>query len=162
MTRFLPQPWLSLMLFLLWLLLVNSVAPGHLVLGAILALLLPLFTQRFWPDRPAVQRPLVALRLLGVVLLDIVLANLTVARQVLGPVKRLHPRFVRVPLDLTHEFPITILASIISLTPGTVSVDVTPDRKALLVHGLSVDDEPALVADIKARYEAPLMEVFRC
>jgi multicomponent K+:H+ antiporter subunit E len=55
-----------------------------------------------------------------------------------------------------------MLASIISLTPGTVSADLSDDRKTLLVHGLDVDDEAVLVEQIKRRYEAPLLEVFAC
>jgi multicomponent K+:H+ antiporter subunit E len=55
-----------------------------------------------------------------------------------------------------------MLASVISLTPGTVSADLSDDRKTLLVHGLNVVDEAAAVAEIKQRYEAPLLEVFTC
>jgi multicomponent K+:H+ antiporter subunit E len=56
----------------------------------------------------------------------------------------------------------TLLGSIVSLTPGTVSVEIERERKVLLVHALDADDPPGLIATIKSRYEAPLKEVFRC
>jgi multicomponent K+:H+ antiporter subunit E len=74
----------------------------------------------------------------------------------------LRPAFVEIPMLLEDELALTMLASIISLTPGTVSADLSDDRKTLLVHGLDVDDEATLVAQIKLRYEAPLLEVFAC
>lgn len=161
-TRFLPQPVLSVVLFVLWLLLNNTVSLGHVVLGALFAVAVPLVTHRFWPNPPCFDRPLVALRLFAVVLWDIATANVAVAIRVLGPVRRLRPAFVWVPLELEDEFGITVLASIISLTPGTVSVDVTEDRGRLLVHCLDVTDEARLIAQIKQRYERPLTEIFAC
>jgi multicomponent K+:H+ antiporter subunit E len=69
---------------------------------------------------------------------------------------------VRVPLDIHDDFPVTVLASVVSLTPGTVSADIDAERRYLLVHALSVTDTEALVDHIKARYEAPLKEIFAC
>ena len=95
-------------------------------------------------------------------LADIVTANLEVARQVVGPVERLRPGFLEVPLDVADPFVATVLGSVVSLTPGTVSVEIERDRRVLLVHALHVEDAGAAVARIKARYEAPLKEVFGC
>ena len=76
--------------------------------------------------------------------------------------RRLRPGFVELPLDLTDEFAITLLASTISLTPGTVSADVSEDRRTLLIHALDVDDQDAMIRQIKQRYERPLKEIFEC
>lgn len=162
LSRWLPHPLLSLALFAVWLLLANSVAPGQMVLAALFALALPAATAAFWPDRPRIARPGRLLGLLAVVLFDILVANVAVARLILGSPGRLRPAFVRIPLTLRDEFAITLLASIISLTPGTVSSDISPDRRTLLVHALDVADVDALVAAIQARYEAPLREIFQC
>ncbi|MNE59191.1 Na(+)/H(+) antiporter subunit E [compost metagenome] len=110
---------------------------------------------------PRIRSPLRLLRFIGLVLYDIVVANLQVARLVVGPTRTLRPAFVEIPLELTDDLPITILASVITLTPGTVSADLSADRRTLLVHGLDVPDPAGLVADIKARYEAPLKEIFQ-
>lgn len=162
MKRWLPQPLFSLFLWLVWLLLNNTVAPGQLLLGAILALVLPLFTIRFWPDRPRLRKPLKLLRYIAVLLWDIILANLTVARLILGPTARLRPAFIRLPLELRNEFAIVMLANTISLTPGTVSSDLSPDRRTLLIHALDVEDPAQAIARIKQRYEKPLQEIFEC
>jgi multicomponent K+:H+ antiporter subunit E len=162
MNRWLPQPLFSVFLWLVWLLLTNSVTPGHLLLGALLALALPLFTVRFWPDRPRLRKPLHLLRYIAVLFWDIILANLTVARLILGPTARLRPAFIRLPLELRNEFAIVMLANTISLTPGTVSADLSPDRRTLLIHALDVEDPAQAIARIKQRYEKPLQEIFEC
>lgn len=163
MRRLLPHPLLTPALAGVWLLLVNSTTPGQIVLGLLLGWAIPFFTQRFWPDRMRIRKPLTLLRFIAVVLLDIVLANLTVARLILGRPELLRPAFVVLPLDLTSDIAISLLANTITLTPGTVSALLSPDRKYLLVHTLDVSDADELVAAIKQRYETPLKEVFeRC
>lgn len=157
---FLPHPLLTPTLAAVWLLLNNSLAPGHVVLGLLLGWAIPWFTLRFWPERVRIRRPLKLLRFVAVVLYDIVVANLIVARRILGRPEHLRPAFVSLPLDLTSDLAISLLANTISLTPGTVSARLSPDRRSLLVHGLHVPDAGELVATIKARYEAPLKEVF--
>jgi multicomponent K+:H+ antiporter subunit E len=157
--RLLPAPLLSAVLFAAWLLL-NGVSSGHLVLGAALAVAIPWFTERFRPDRFRLRAwPTIAV-LAATVLWDIVVSNVQVARLILGPERRIHPRFVWLPLALRDPHAIATLAGIITMTPGTLSADLTEDRRFLLVHALNVTDEAALVATIKTRYEAPLRRVF--
>ena len=159
-SRLLPAPGLSLVLWVSWLMLNESVSAGHLLLGAALALVVPRFTERYRPDKPALRGALTACRLALLVLADIVKSNLIVARQVLGPESRVRPAFVWVPLDIRDPHGIVALAAIITLTPGTLSSDLSEDRRHLLVHALHVEDAEALVADIKQRYESPLREIF--
>ncbi|HDZ56790.1 MAG TPA: Na+/H+ antiporter subunit E [Pseudomonas xinjiangensis] len=160
--KFLPHPWLSFFMVVVWLLITNGVSVGNLVMGVFLGWLIPLFTDVFWPDPPVLRRPLVLMKFGLRVLLDILTANLDVARLILGPSARLRPAFVEYPLELEHEFAISLLASTISLTPGTVSSDISDDRKILLIHGLDIADPQVLIDTIKQRYEKPLMEVFEC
>jgi multicomponent K+:H+ antiporter subunit E len=94
------------------------------------------------------------------VLRDIVVSNVQVAWLILGPERRINPRFVWVPLDVRDPYGIATLAGIITMTPGTLSADLTDDRRFLLVHALNVADEGELIASIKARYEAPLRRIF--
>ena len=163
MTRpLLPHPLLSLVLAATWLLVANTVTIGHLLLAAVLGLVIPWLTWRFWPDRPCLARPGRIPAYIGRVLADIVVANFEVARQVLGPVRSLQPVFVEVPVDLADDFAVTVFASTVSLTPGTVSADISDDRRWLLVHALHAEDPAAVAAQVKARYEAPLKEIFGC
>ena len=152
--RLVPAPLLSLVLWVSWLMLNESTSVGHVLLGLALALAIPWFTEAYRPDKPRLRRFATAARLARVVLGDIVRSNLVVARQVLGPEHRLRTAFGWVPLD------IVALAGIITLTPGTLSSELSDDRRHLLVHALNVDDEATLVAEIKQRYEAPLREIF--
>jgi multicomponent K+:H+ antiporter subunit E len=161
MRHLLPHPWLSLVLWVVWLALNNTVAPAHLVLGAVLALAIPRAATHMADGAwPSLHSPGTAMRLALTVLRDIVVSNIEVARRVLGPVGAIRPGFVEVPLDLTNDWAITTLAGIITMTPGTLTADVAVDRSHLLVHALHVDDAEALVASIKARYETPLKEIF--
>ena len=160
--RLLPHPVLSTMLLIIWLLLHDSIAPGIVLSGVVLAVALPLLTRRFWPEAPQRTRLAPLPRLAAVVLWDIVAANLRVARLILGPARRRHPRFIELPLEVTSPLAITTLAGIITLTPGTVSANLSGDRRTLLVHALSDDDPEATIADIKQRYERPLLEIFGC
>jgi multicomponent K+:H+ antiporter subunit E len=158
--RLLPAPLLSALLFVVWLLLAQTLDPAHILLAALLAVVVPRFTERLRPERPRIRRPLVIARLAGAVLWDIVLSNIEVARRILGPESAITPRFVWVPLELTDPHAILSLAGIITMTPGTLSAELSPDRRHLLVHAFNVDDEAALVAQIKARYETPLKEIY--
>ncbi len=160
--RLLPHPIFSLVLLAVWLLLNNSVAAGHILLGTLFALVLPWATAAFWADRLHLHKPGLALRFLLLVLRDITAANIEVARLILNPRREPRPAFVRYPLGMDNEFAITVLAATISLTPGTVSVDVSEDHATLLIHALDVEDEAALIAEIKSRYEAPIKEIFGC
>ena len=157
--RLLPHPSLTPVLTLVWLLLNNSLAPGHILLGLLLGWLIPLLTWRLWPDTVHFHRPLTLLRFVGRVLWDILAANLNVAQLILGKPERLRPAFFAVPLDLKSELAIGLLANTVSLTPGTLSVELSRDRHTLFVHGLDVPDPDAARAEIKRRYEAPLKEV---
>lgn len=160
MTALLPAPLMSLALWLIWVVAGDSTGAGQLLLGAVLAWLIPLVLRSHLGESPRVGRPRAALRLALVVLRDIVVSNVDVARRVLGPESAIHPGFVEVPLDLASERGIALLAAIVTLTPGTLTCDVAADRSRLLVHALHLTDGAALVADIKARYEAPLLEIF--
>ncbi len=154
-----PQPWLSVVLFTTWQLLNDGVSGASLVMGLLLAWAIPQMTQGFWPERPAFMNawrmPAYILR----VLWDIVVASFQVARLILSP-RPPRPAFICYPLELEHPLAISILASTISLTPGTVSVDVSDDNTLLLVHALDAEDGDDVINTIRTRYEKPLLEMF--
>jgi multicomponent K+:H+ antiporter subunit E len=161
MQRWLPHPLMSLSLLVLWLLLVNDIAAGHVVLGGILAVLIPLFTAPFWTDRVVIKKPLVLIRFGIVVFWDIVVANVIVSQLILfHRPETLQPKFLVIPLDARSPYAIAILAGTITMTPGTVSADLDREGRHLLVHALSESDPEAAIFNIKRRYERPLKEVF--
>jgi multicomponent K+:H+ antiporter subunit E len=152
---------MTLILAVVWVLLAGGPTAGAVLLGFLLGVVLPLLTSPFWPDRPVVSGPLRVAEYLGVLLWDVCVANVEVARLILfRPADGLRSAFVTVPLELRTPEAITALAGTITMTPGTVSADLSADGRALLVHALEVEDPKALVADIKERYERRLKEIF--
>jgi multicomponent K+:H+ antiporter subunit E len=160
--RWFPHQALSLFMLVLWLLLVNEISVGQLLLGAILAWLIPWLTQAFWPESLTLRHPEAAFRFILFVIWDVVRANLLLTKRILGPTHKLQPGFLIVPLDVEHQFTITILASAISLGPGTVSADLNVEGHYLLIHSIHITDTETAIAEIKRRYEAPLKEIFEC
>jgi multicomponent K+:H+ antiporter subunit E len=159
--RLFPHPLLTLLLVLVWLALVNSVTLGGIVFGLIVATLVPLFTAAYWPTRPVIRRPFRFAAYILLVIWDILVANVTVARIVLFmPNSRLRPAFVTVPLDLRTPEAITMFAGTITMTPGTVSADLSADGRALLIHCLHAPDPSGIADEVKTRYERRLKEIF--
>jgi multicomponent K+:H+ antiporter subunit E len=158
--RLLPSLPLSLTVFCFWLLMNDEISVGQIVLALVLALTIPLFAARLDREFARIGRLSSIPRMLCVLALDIVRSNITVALQVLGPERNIHPGFIWVPLDIGNIHGIAALTSIITLTPGTVSSALSDDRRYLLVHVLNLDDADEVIRQIKTRYEAPLMEIF--
>jgi multicomponent K+:H+ antiporter subunit E len=155
---------MTLTLIIIWLFLVNTVSLGQIILGTFTGVVIPLFTNRFWPERPQIDKPLKLVRFLVFPFMaDIITANLSVVRLILQRnISTLRSGFIEVPLDTTDPMVISILASVISLTPGTVTAEISHDRTTLIVHSLDIPNEHELVQFIKTRYEAPLKEIFSC
>ncbi len=160
MRRLLPHPLLTVSLAILWLLLVNRLSAGHVVLGALLGWLIPFATAPFWPEHIRIRHPLALMHYLGIFVIDIVRGSFLVAWLILRGPARLRPAFVQVPLVLRTDLAISLLANTISLTPGTVSAHLAADKRTLIVHTIDTGDADALVAEIKQRYEAPLKRIF--
>ena len=159
--RLFPHPLLSLMLVAVWLGLVNKVTPGNLLLGAILGIAVPMLTSPFWPNRPKLRSPFKAVTYVLLVLWDIVVANVQVAMIILFKKNEdIHSKWICVPLDLTSPEAITVLAGTITMTPGTLSADISDEGHALLVHCLDAPNPDAVRDEIKQRYERRLMEIF--
>jgi multicomponent Na+:H+ antiporter subunit E len=93
---------------------------------------------------------------------ELVLANLRVAYDVLTPRHHMRPAVVAIPLDTTSDVQVTVLACLITLTPGTLSLDVSPDRRTLFMHAMYVDEDgvEGVRRKIKQGFERRVIEVF--
>ena len=159
--RWLPSPLLSIFLLGLWLLLNQTLALGHVLLGAALAVYGPLATVALRPTAVRVRRPRAALRLIGLVAVDIVESNMAVAAVILGGHRRhLNSGFMKVPLDMRDPHGLAALACILTGCPGTVWAGLTEDGSMLTIHVLDLKDEAEWVNIVKNRYEKLLMEIF--
>ena len=161
MKRLFPAPWLSLALWLLWLVLNLSLSAGNLLLGAALGFLAPLM---FAPLRPLpirIHRPGVIIKLFFMVGRDVVASNIAVARGVLRAGKNPpRSRFVKIPLDLRDANGLAALSMITTVVPGTIWSELALDRSVLLLHVFDLDDEAQFIEHFKTAYERPLMEIF--
>ena len=157
----LPHPLLTLILTLVWMLLQNEISAGMIVFGFILGVIIPWGTSIWWPDTPKGFRGGKMISYSLIVIWDIIVANIEVAWIVISvPTAKLKPAWIVVPLTLREPEAITMLAGTITLTPGTVSADLSDQGHSLLVHALHTDDPDAVRDDIKSRYEARLLEIF--
>jgi multicomponent K+:H+ antiporter subunit E len=156
------SPALVLFLTALWLLLNETLAPGQIVLGAVLALLLAWASSKLRPLRARLRRLDSAAALMLVVFVEILRSNISVAQIVLGLVRNRTVRsgFVRIPLELRDPHGLAALAVIITSTPGTVWAGLSPDGDYLTLHILDLRDEQQWIRYIKDRFERPLMRVF--
>lgn len=161
MKRSIPTMF-ALALLCLWLLLNDTLEPGHIVLGALIAVLLALSVVRMRPLQARLRRLPLVVKLMFTVLLDIIRSNIGVARVILGLVRdhEVKSGFLEIPLDLRDPHGLAGLAMIVTSTPGTVWVELTPDGSTLTLHVLDLRDEAALIRLIKQRYEQPLREIF--
>lgn len=161
MKRLFPAPWLSLALWVLWLVLNLSLSAGNLLLGALLAFLAPLLMAPLRPLPIRIRRPGVMLRLFLRVGYDVLVSNLEVAWGVLNA-RRQPPRsrFIKIPLDLRDANGLAALSMITTVVPGTIWSELALDRSLLLLHVFDLDDEQRFIEHFKQSYERPLMEIF--
>lgn len=158
------SPFLLMAFFLLlsWLLLNESAAPAHLLLGTSLAFAFLLLARPLQPlGYPWPARPVVLFRLLAMALVEIVRSCFNVARIILfAKAEGVNSQFVRIPLDLSNPFGLALLSCLINVTPGTVWVEILPEGHVLVLHVFDLHDEQWWIDTIKGRYEKPLIDVF--
>ncbi|HEY4250184.1 MAG TPA: Na+/H+ antiporter subunit E [Roseomonas sp.] len=160
MRRLLPYPFVSAALFVLWLLLNETVAPGPALIGAVLALLGGRAFALLEPGTARVRRLGIALRLCGQVLVDVAQSNIAVARIILDPRRPCRAGFITIPLAMRNPQGLAALACILTATPGSAWVEHDAATGLLLLHVLDLTDEDAWLRTVRTRYEAPLMEIF--
>lgn len=159
--RWIPSPPLSLALFVVWLLLNQSLHLATVLLAVVLAIAVPLLTQSLRPATVRMRRPGMAVRLWAVVVIDLLKSALEVGWLLLTRrTRHIDSHFVNIPLELRDPNALAVLAMICCLTPGTAWGELSFDRSNLLLHVFDVKDEAAFIAHIKQRYERPLMEIF--
>lgn len=145
-------------LAVLWGAVTISFEPSNLLFGFVLGFMcLWLVRDRF--DANNFKRPGRALRLAGLFLLELVLSAVRVARDTLSPSMPFRPAIIALPLEVKDEVEIMLLANLISLTPGTLSLDVSTDRSTLYIHAMDVDDPDELRAEIRDGFERRIIEV---
>lgn len=154
--------YLPILLLALWLLLNDSLASEHIILGGILAVVLSLLAPILRPVRADLAKPITAIRLIIKVAIDISISNYNVGLIIIrGKKAQNNPGFVDIPLKMTDPHGMAALSCIITFTPGTVWAGHDTEKNVLTLHVLDRQDEPALIAHIQKYYEQPLLEIFQ-
>lgn len=162
MKRWLPHPIVSLLLCGLWLLLNQTLYPGHILLGLLLGIAVPILTRRLNPlGYPRLRSPIVALRLLSSASIEVVRSCINVSRVIVfNDYANLKAQFIRVPLTMRNEYGLAALSCLINITPGTVWTELDPESHELILHVFDLHDAAWWVETITTRYEQPLIEIF--
>ncbi|MDP3173325.1 MAG: Na+/H+ antiporter subunit E [Phenylobacterium sp.] len=161
MKRLLPYPAMSAFILGAWLLLNQSVAPGHLILGAILAVALSALMRPLDLPPVRVRNHRLILVLAARVAWDVLRSNIAVFRIILsGGHRKITSGFVQVPLELSNGYGLAVLACIITSTPGTIWMSYDDKERVLLIHVFDLVDEAIWISTVTERYERPLREIF--
>ena len=149
----------NLLIAFIWALLHDQFTFLNLSIGFILGLvLLYVFRKSMGTDCYA-ERVWIFIKLFAYFVKEVIVANIIVIRQVLAPKLNIRPGIFALPLDVKTDVQITILASMISLTPGTLSMHVSDDRKYLFVHSIDIDNADEMIKTIKNTFEKGILEV---
>lgn len=150
---------LNILLALAWLVLIGDYTPMNFVVGFAVSYGI------LWLSQRAIGRTLYfvrvpkAIALAAYFLWELVKANVRVAYDIVTPRHHMKPAILAVPLDVQTDFQITLLANLITLTPGTLSLDVSSDRKVLYIHTMYVTDLDRFRMEIKQGFERRILEV---
>lgn len=152
---------LNLLLAFVWQALTATFTFQSLVAGFVLGYGALWLAQPLFGDRsPYFLRMWRIVRLAGFFLYELVVSSVRVAWDVVTPRQLSRPAILEMPLDVESDLEILLVTNLISLTPGTLSLDVTPDRKTLIVHAMFAEDPDALVAELKNGMERMVKEAF--
>jgi multicomponent Na+:H+ antiporter subunit E len=151
----------NLLLALVWGAMTGDFSLANLMVGFVLGFVALFASQRvFGPSRYA-TRLVQIVAFIGFYIWELIMSNVRVAIDVVTPRHRAQPGVVAVPLEAETDAEITILANLITMTPGSLTIDVSDDRKVLYVHGMFVEDPDAFRRRLKNSFERRVLEMLR-
>ncbi|MBX3372833.1 MAG: Na+/H+ antiporter subunit E [Phycisphaeraceae bacterium] len=151
----------NILLAFIWALTVGPFTPANVMVGFLLGYAALAIAWRD-TDRVSYGRKVgQVLRFSLYVLWELLKANIVVARHTLAPLSTMRPAIVAVPLEPMNDIELTVLMNFITLTPGTLSLNVSADRRTLFIHFMHIDDEAASIRDVKNGFERRVMELLR-
>jgi multicomponent Na+:H+ antiporter subunit E len=151
----------NLLLALAWIAMSGEFSAANFLVGFALGYVVLLLTRRSIGRTTYFGRTWRLIAFVGFYLRELLLANLRVAYDVVTPTHHMHPGIVAVPLDARSDVEITLLANLLTMTPGTLSMDISDDRTTLYVHGMFVSDPEAFRREVKDGFERRVLELLR-
>lgn len=155
------QLFINLTIALLWMFLQNSWNPVSFFIGYIIGLIMLFVFRRFFTTRFYLKNVIAIIKLFIIFMKELVLANYSVLKVILSPKLDMKPGIFALPIKVEKDWEIATLASLITLTPGTLVVDVSEDNKILYIHAMDIPDVEEVVQDIKSTFEEAILEVSR-
>lgn len=152
---------LNIILMLAWAALTGEFSPGSLLSGFGIGFLLIMFSQRIMSGPNYIRKVWRILDLFVFLLFEMLISNVRVAIDVLRPTSSLRPGIIAIPLDAQTDVEITLLVNLVMLTPGTLAIDVSSNRRELYLHTMNADDPEAVRAQIKGGFERRVLGVLR-
>jgi len=152
---------LNILLAVAWMMLLGEVSARTFTAGLFIGYLLLWLTRPVWGETRYFSKIPLVIRFVLYFLRELVVANLKVAFDIMTPKNYMEPGIVAVPLDVETDIEITLFANLVTLTPGTLSLDVSPDKRTLYVHALYVKDAGRFRRQLKSGLEKRLIEVMR-
>lgn len=152
---------LNILLALAWEAMHGEFTLANFAVGFALGFVILFFTQSVTGEAVYARRAWRVLGLAVFFLKELVIANVRVAYDVLTPGYRMRPGVLAVPLDAETDAEILLLANLTSLTPGTINLDVSADRRTIYVHAMFADDPAAVKRSIKEGFERRVLGVLR-
>jgi multicomponent Na+:H+ antiporter subunit E len=146
---------------LIWVAATGNFSFANLAIGFFIGFLVLVFTRRIVGSPEYIIKVRQVLELGIFFVWELILANLRVAHDVITPRHYMHPGVLAVPLDAQTDLEITMLSNLITLTPGTLSLDISVDRRVLYIHAMYIDDVDEVRRKIKHGYERRILEVLR-
>jgi len=157
--RALPFPLLTLALLAMWILL-TGFSPGHIIFGAVIAVMVSRTMLSLRPERPTLRLGRAAVRLASIVFIDIIRSNIAVAKIILLRPPERNSGFIELSTALRSPDALAMLSIIITATPGSLWVQHDAHRHIILIHVLDLVDEQEWARLIQERYEKLLLEIF--
>lgn len=153
------QILINVLLAVLWMFLQNEYTAVNFISGYIIGILILFIIRRFLKFDFYLKRFWAIIKLIYLFIVELIKANIDVVKVVLKPKQDHQPGIVAVRTQLESNFEISILAALITLTPGTISMDFSQDSKTIYVHSIDVPDKEAMIKDIQGSFEKAIMEV---
>ena len=155
------QILLNFFIALVWMFMSSSVNATTFVIGYLIGFILIFMMRRFFKERLYIERLWAAFKLTLIFFNELTLSNISVLLLVIRPKLNIQPMIFALPTDLEHDWEITLLSSLITLTPGTIVLNVSDDQRTLYIHAIDVDDVDEAIDSIKNSFEKAIKEVSR-
>jgi multicomponent Na+:H+ antiporter subunit E len=152
---------LNILLAVAWTLLTGHISAENFIEGLIIGYIILWISRSAFGASKYFRKIPKAISFFFYFLKELIVANIKVAYDIITPTDYMKPGIIAIPLDAETDFEITLLANLITLTPGTLSLDVSSDKKVLYLHALYVDDPEKFKLEIKNELEKKLLEVLR-